>query len=330
MLHKLAYRAVTELSPRLAMKAAHLWVYKGFVAVRAYKHRLKNKKLYPPFMFVALTNTCNLRCHGCWVEKEGTAFHLPAEDLDAIIRVGKKNKAYYYTLLGGEPYMYKGIWDVFKRHKDCFFQTITNGMLFTEANVNRLAEAGNVTPLISIDGMQFQNDLRRGEGVFDSAMQGMERLKKKGIIFGVACTITGKNMEEVLCDSFLQLMIKQGAMYIWYYFYRPVGEDPHPEYCLSPIPSKRVFYAIKKFFELINTQIGRSASTKINEVKISAATHRQLGTKGNFLDKRIKVIIDILGVFIGINPKVTKFTAFPAKRNVRIKPKRRARFWRRV
>ncbi|NBS88980.1 radical SAM protein, partial [bacterium] len=148
MLHKLAYRAVTELSPRLAMKAAHLWVYKGFVAVRAYKHRLKNKKLYPPFMFVALTNTCNLRCHGCWVEKEGTAFHLPAEDLDAIIRVGKKNKAYYYTLLGGEPYMYKGIWDVFKRHKDCFFQTITNGMLFTEANVNRLAEAGNVTPLI--------------------------------------------------------------------------------------------------------------------------------------------------------------------------------------
>jgi len=254
MLHKLAYRALTELSPRLAMKAAHLWVYKGFVAVRAYKHRLKNKKLYPPFMFVALTNTCNLRCHGCWVEKEGTAYHLPAEDLDAIIRVGKKNKAYYYTLLGGEPYMYKGIWDVFKRHKDCFFQTITNGMLFTEANVNRLAEAGNVTPLISIDGMQFQNDLRRGEGVFDSAMQGMERLKKKGIIFGVACTITGKNMEEVLCDSFLQLMIKQGAMYIWYYFYRPVGEDPHPEYCLSPeqlLEARKKMVALRHYHPII-------------------------------------------------------------------------------
>ncbi len=251
MLHKLAYRAVTELSPRLAMKAAHLWVYKGFLAVQSYKHRLKNKKLYPPFMFVALTNTCNLRCHGCWVEKEGTAFHLPPEDLDAIIRVGKKNRAYYYTLLGGEPFMYKGIWDVFKRHKDCFFQTITNGMLFTEAHVDRLAEAGNVTPLISIDGLQFQNDLRRGEGVFDSAMKGMERLKKKGIIFGVACTITGKNMEEVLCDSFLEMVIKQGAMYIWYYFYRPVGEDPHPEYCLS---SEQLLEARKKMVALRHHQ----------------------------------------------------------------------------
>jgi len=94
------------------MKAAYLWVFKGLLAVQAYKKRLKNKKLYPPFMFVALTNTCNLRCHGCWVEKEGTAHYLPSQDLDAIIRHGKRNSAYYYTLLGGEPYMYKGIWDV--------------------------------------------------------------------------------------------------------------------------------------------------------------------------------------------------------------------------
>jgi len=203
------------------------------LAVQAYKKRLKNKKLYPPFMFVALTNTCNLRCHGCWVEKEGTAHYLPSQDLDAIIRHGKRNSAYYYTLLGGEPYMYKGIWDVFKKHRDCYFQTITNGMLFTEANVQRLVDAGNVTPLISVDGLQYQNDLRRGEGVFDAAMTGMDRLKKKGLIFGVACTITGKNMDEVLCDSYLKMMIEKGAMYIWYYFYRPVGQEPHPEYCLT-------------------------------------------------------------------------------------------------
>lgn len=233
MLHKLAYRAMTEISPRLGVKAAYLWVFKGLLAVQAYKKRLKNKELYPPFMFVALTNTCNLRCHGCWVEKEGEAFHLPVRELDAIVKNGKRNRAYYYTLLGGEPYMYKGIWDIFKRHRDCYFQTITNGMLFTEANVQRLVDAGNVTPLVSIDGLQFQNDLRRGDGVFDAAMTGMERMKKKGLIFGVACTITGKNMDEVLCDSFLQMMIAKGAMYIWYYFYRPVGQEPHPEYCLS-------------------------------------------------------------------------------------------------
>ena len=233
MLTRLAWRAATQLSPRLSTKAAYLWVLKGALAVWAYKRRLKRNELFPPFMFVALTNTCNLRCQGCWVEKEGTAHYLPEQDLDNLIISGKKRHAYYYTLLGGEPYMYKGIWDIFRRHPDCYFQTITNGMLFTEANVKRLKQAGNVTPLISIDGWKDQNDARRGDGVFESADRGMDRLKQAGIIFGIATTTTGKNMDEVMTDEYVQHFIDKGAMYIWYYIYRPVGEHPHPEYCMK-------------------------------------------------------------------------------------------------
>ncbi|MFM8931394.1 MAG: radical SAM protein, partial [Gemmataceae bacterium] len=248
MLAKLAYRTATELKPRIAAKAAHLWVFKGMLAVNAYRSRLRKKDLYPPFMFIALTNTCNLRCQGCWVEKEGEAYHLPAQDLDNIIHSCKRMSAYYYTLLGGEPYMYKGIWDIFNRHKDCYFQTITNGMLFTERNADRVAEAGNITPLISIDGAALNNDKRRGEGVYDSALKGMERLKQRGVLFGTACTITKENLDEVLCDKYLEDMIRRGCMYIWYYVYRPVGEDPHPEYCLSPddlIEARRRLVALR-------------------------------------------------------------------------------------
>ncbi|HEY8504096.1 MAG TPA: radical SAM protein, partial [Gemmataceae bacterium] len=233
MLTKLAWRVATQISPRLAAKAAYLWVLKGAVSVWAYKRRMKRNELFPPFMFVALTNTCNLRCHGCWVEKEGTAYHLPEQDLDNLIKSGKKRHAYYYTLLGGEPYMYRNIWDIFRRHQDCYFQTITNGMLFTEANVRRLVEVGNVTPLVSIDGFKEQNDLRRGRGVWDAADRGMDRLRKAGVIFGVATTATGKNMDEVMSDDYVRHFIDKGAMYLWYYVYRPVGEDPHPEYCVG-------------------------------------------------------------------------------------------------
>ena len=130
--------------------------------------------------------------------------------------------------------MHKGIWDTFRRHRDCYFQVITNGMLFTEANVRRLKELGNVTPLVSLDGFEQQNDLRRGEGVWESADQGLDRLRKAGILFGIACTVTGKNMDETMSDAYLEHFIKKGAMYIWYYVYRPVGEDPHPEYCMTP------------------------------------------------------------------------------------------------
>ena len=233
MLAKLAYRAATELSPRLALKAGYLYAYKGMKAVSAYKKRMKNGELYPPFMFIALTNTCNLRCHGCWVEKEGTAHFLTTDEINGIIENGKKHKAHYYTLLGGEPYLHKGIWELFNRHSDCYFQTITNGMLFTEENVQRLKQAGNVTPLISIDGWKGQNDLRRGSGVFEAASEGLDRLKKAGILFGTACTATGMNMDEVMSDEYIQYFIDKGAMYIWYYVYRPMGEIPHPEYCVK-------------------------------------------------------------------------------------------------
>jgi len=233
LLARMGVRAATTLSPRIAWKAAHLYAWKGMKAVHAYKRRIKKGELYPPFMFIALTNTCNLRCHGCWVEKEGQGNFMTAEDLDRIIVGGKKQNAHYYTLLGGEPFLHKGIWDVITRHGDCYFQVITNGMLFTEENVAKLKCAGNVTPLISIDGFRDQNDLRRGKGVFDAASAGLDRLKKAGLLFGIATTVTGTNMDECLSDEYIRYFIDKGALYLWYYVYRPMGETPHPEYCVS-------------------------------------------------------------------------------------------------
>lgn len=233
VLARLAWRAASQLSPKVAWKAAHLYAYKGAKAIWSYKKRLSKGELYPPFMFIALTNTCNLRCHGCWVEKEGTAHFLGEEDLDRMIEAGKRQNAYYYTLLGGEPYLFKGIWDIFERHSDCYFQTITNGMLFTDENVERLRRAGNVTPLISLDGWQGQNDLRRGEGVWNAALEGLERLRRAKILFGIATTATGLNMHEVMSDEYVQHFIDRGAMYLWYYVYRPMGFERHDEYCVS-------------------------------------------------------------------------------------------------
>ncbi|MER3416875.1 MAG: hypothetical protein C4297_11780 [Gemmataceae bacterium] len=233
MLWKLTRRVLTELDPYLALRAAHLWVAKGMLAIWAYRRRLRRGELYPPFMFIALTNICNLRCHGCWVEKEGRADFLSLQDVDRLIAAGKKQRAYYYTLLGGEPYLYKNIWRIFERHRDCYFQTITNGMFFDDAAVRRLRRLGNVTPLVSLDGWKAHNDQRRGAGVFDSVIANLARLHKAGILFGIATTITSPNMHEVLSDDYVRYFIERGAMYIWYYVYRPVGADPHPEYALS-------------------------------------------------------------------------------------------------
>ena len=250
VLARLAWRTVTQLSPKALFKMGYLYAMKGALAIRSYKRRLSRGELYPPFLFIAVTNTCNLRCHGCWVEKEGTAHVLANDDISRLIETGKTRNAYYYTLLGGEPYLVKGIWDIFEKHRDCYFQTITNGMLFTEENVARLKQLGNVTPLVSIDGFEAQNDLRRGDGVWDAAMQGMERLKEAKLFFGVATTATALNMEEVMSDEYIQHFIDRGAMYIWYYVYRPMSPEPHTEYCVS---EEQLLWMRRRLLELRRT-----------------------------------------------------------------------------
>ncbi len=199
----------------------------------AYKRRVRRGELFPPFFFLALTNACNLRCRGCWIGNDGPVEQLSEKDVESVIAAGRRHKSSFYTLLGGEPMLYSGLWEIVRRHPECYFQIITNGMFFSEETVQRIRKLGNVTPLVSIDGFEQHNDDRRGPGVFAAAMEGIERLQRKKILFGVATTVTGSNFDEVLTDRYVEDFIRRGAMYLWYYVYRPVGADPAPELCVA-------------------------------------------------------------------------------------------------
>jgi len=233
MLLQLAHRFATEVSWRLLWKAGRLWAYKGAKSLRAHRRRLERGEVFPPFLFLAITNACNLRCHGCWITSHGRPQSLSREDIDRIITAGKRQRCYFYSLLGGEPMLYPRWWEIPLRHADCYFQIITNGMFLSEENVGWIRRAGNVTPLVSIDGLEPNNDQRRGNGVFEAAIEGIRRLQKRKVLFGVATTITGQNVEEVLSDRYVEFFVRRGAMYLWYYVYRPVGADPSPQFAVA-------------------------------------------------------------------------------------------------
>ncbi len=233
MLARLAYRIATEVSPRLALKAGRLWVHRGMRAVSAWKRRVRRGQLFPPFLLLSLTTACNLRCHGCWIASGAPPQSLSLGDVDAIIAAGRRHQCGFYVLLGGEPMIYPDLWEIPRRHRDCYFQIITNGMFLSEENVDRVIEAGNVTPLVSLDGLEEQNDLRRGAGVYNAAIEGIARLHQRKVLFGVATTVTGLNLDEVVSDRYVRQVIDWGAMYLWYYVYRPMGADPSPQFCVT-------------------------------------------------------------------------------------------------
>ena len=166
---RLAYRMATEISPRLAWKAGHLWVVSGDAgggglqeprpprrAVPALSVPRPDQRLQPPLPRLLDRKPA------------GPSQQLPLEDVDGVIAAGKRQRAYFYTLLGGEPMLYAPLWDIIGRHPDCYFQIITNGMFLSAENVARIRAAGNVTPLVSLDGGEENNDARRGQGVFQS------------------------------------------------------------------------------------------------------------------------------------------------------------------
>jgi MoaA/NifB/PqqE/SkfB family radical SAM enzyme len=229
------WRIAKEPSPRIVWNFATQFGWNGLRAVQKFEsRRKKGQELFPAFVFISLNDSCNLRCQGCWVHAHGTGRKLSTEDVDKVIEAGKSRGARFFGLLGGEPLMHPNLLDVIESHKDCYFQLFTNGTLLNEEKVDRLAKAGNVTPLISIEGLENVSDERRGgKNVFERSMAGVELCRKHRLIFGTATSVCKSNMKELVSDEFVNGMAKRGAHYLWYYIYRPVGPRPAPELALS-------------------------------------------------------------------------------------------------
>ncbi len=231
MLAKFLYRSLTEVSWRLLFKAGWLWCGKGVLALRAYQKRMKRGVLFPPFLFFSLTNACNLRCRGCWISPSPQ--ELPLDFMEQAIASGQKHSVFFYTLLGGEPFLASSVWAVMERHPEAYFQVITNGQFLNENNIVRLKRLGNVSPLLSIDGLEPENDARRGLGTFAKSMESCRELQKQKMLYGVATVVTSENFESVLTEEYVQKFISLGALYLWFYVYRPVGEDSAPHLALE-------------------------------------------------------------------------------------------------
>lgn len=197
------------------------------------KRQARNQPFFPAFVMISVTESCNLSCSGCWVSAGGRK-SLTTGQLEGIIRRCKEKGSYFFGILGGEPLMYKGLLDVMERHPDCYFQLFTNATLLTEEVALRLRKMGNVTPLISIEGLKEESDTRRGkDDVFERTLSGLRACRKAKLIFGAAASICRSNFNDLVNRSYIEWLAKEGAHYLWYYIYRPVGSAPNPANALD-------------------------------------------------------------------------------------------------
>ena len=146
---KMARRVLFETDKRLLFKFLWLMGYKGIRSVQKHKKRLGRGEFFPPFLYISIINSCNLRCQGCWVDVAAKQEKIEIDALSRMICEANAAGNYFFGIVGGEPFMHADILEIFRRHPDCYFQVFTNGHFITDEVAAELRKCGNVTPLIA-------------------------------------------------------------------------------------------------------------------------------------------------------------------------------------
>jgi len=195
----------------------------------------------PLFILISPGKRCNLHCIGCYACSDAhAAAKLDNKTFDRILTEKEELWGSYFTVIsGGEPFLWEDegidLIDMAQRHSKNYFLVYTNGTLIDEERAKRLAEVGNITPAISVEGFEAETDARRGKGVHKRILRAMEALRKVGVPFGISITATRHNAELIMSDEFFDYYFnEQGATYGWIFQYMPIGRRHTLDLLVTP------------------------------------------------------------------------------------------------
>ena len=192
------------------------------------------------FMYLLLTDSCNLRCDYCFEETPVAANFKPVlmnretakKSIDYFDRLvdkyGNPNRKKIINLYGGEPFLNKRIVkyavsyisELNKKHGFERYEivVVTNGTLIDEDMVCFLVR-NQVSIGLSLDGPQDINGTHRksnGKKSFQKIMNAHRLLKMHGAKFGISATLTPvviDNFDRVLDFFIKDLGIKDGISF---------------------------------------------------------------------------------------------------------------------
>ncbi len=241
---QLVRRVIEGCNEKFVRRVASLFVEHSWEGIQR-RQELEERfgVTVPSFIVISPLAACNLQCSGCYAGAYGDSEpHLTTAEMESLIEEARDWGCRFVTISGGEPTMLwdsipgdeRGLRDLCRKYDDMMFLMYTNGTLIDQRMAAEMAEVGNVSPGISLEGFRQQTDGRRGEGTFDRVMDAMARLRENGVLFGASVTYTSQNWETVTSDEFREMLVDSGCIYAWYFMYIPVGRDPDLSLMVTP------------------------------------------------------------------------------------------------
>jgi MoaA/NifB/PqqE/SkfB family radical SAM enzyme len=226
---------VKSVDLRLLWKFGYNFGWKGMLSVQRFKKRLKQGQVFPPFLYISIINSCNLRCQGCWVDVDKPRAMISYDEMCRLIENAVKHGNSFFGILGGEPFLHPDLIRILETFPGCYFQIFTNGHFIDDAMAEELRRVGNASPLISIEGTEVVSDERRGrKEVLSKTLEGVETCIRHRIITGVATSVCQTNYGDLVREEWVDELVRRGVHYAWFHTYRPVGPDAKPDLALTP------------------------------------------------------------------------------------------------
>ncbi len=210
----------------------------------------------PTVMHLELTTYCNWGCPRCYIEKEERKSKetIDSQTAHQAVQKGISWGIRIYNLIGGEPVSedtLQIIGDMLTENPRLNFHCCTNGDLLSSSNekLDELVLKNNFNIGLSIDGFEDTNDTIRTRYSFDKVMSAAEYLSSKRCFFGAVATIWPENSEEVTSEQFIDFLIDNGFVYVFYSI--PLGIDQSvladALNRLKLLKPKPIFFYVEKF-----------------------------------------------------------------------------------
>jgi MoaA/NifB/PqqE/SkfB family radical SAM enzyme len=110
-------------------------------AIRRFERRKREGRVFPPIVFISVTQRCNLSCGGCWAAGVERPADMDRALLETVVRECARQGCRFFGILGGEPLLVPWLPDFFDAHPSLYFQLFTNGRFLDDAYARRLRKA---------------------------------------------------------------------------------------------------------------------------------------------------------------------------------------------
>lgn len=146
---------------------------------------------------IHITDRCNLKCTYCYNNfYKRNVRDIPRDDIFRIVDAFKKLGILEVSLVGGEPFLHPDFPAIVEyiKSKNILCSSVTNGYF-----IRRHLETAKKLDMVcvSIDGPEEVNDIVRGKGSYQKALEALEILRTHHINRGIRVTLHKYNLSSL-------------------------------------------------------------------------------------------------------------------------------------